>query len=283
MLDLSVKAVAGIVLLSLASYQDLKTREVPDLLSYSLIILGLAWALIRTVLLRDLSPLARSVSGLAIATALAYFMFYAKQWGGGDSKLLIGMGALLGFNPSKPLLLFFVFNLFLAGAAYGLLWSAWMAFKNKESFAKRYSELARSGKAKAWRYFNLALSVPLLASALYFKEALLVGVAVLVTASLYAWLFVKSVEDSCMYKRVKVEDLVEGDWVAEEVVFKGRVVCSPKGLGLTKQQLEELRELKKKKVLREVLVKEGVPFVPSFLAGFILTLAFQGWMSAFLG
>ena len=51
--------------------------------------------------------------GLIVFVVVGYIMFYAGQWGGGDSKLLMGLGALIGLkltlNP-LPVLLIFLIN-----------------------------------------------------------------------------------------------------------------------------------------------------------------------------
>ena len=45
-----------------------------------------------------------------------------------------------------------------------------------------------------------------------------------------------------------------------------------KNPGISKEQIAELMALKKQKKLTTVLLKEGIPFVPSFLLGFIAAL-----------
>ena len=71
-----------------------------------------------------------------------------------------------------------------------------------------------------------------------------------------------------MYKYISVDKLTEGDWVAEDIIVKGKLICSKKDLELTKEQISKLRKLK----IKNVFVKEGIPFVPSFLIGLLITL-----------
>jgi prepilin signal peptidase PulO-like enzyme (type II secretory pathway) len=46
-------------------------------------------------------------------------------------------------------------------------------------------------------------------------------------------------------------------------------------LGVSKEQIKELVELKSKKKIDTVLVKEGIPFVPSFLVAFVIVLVLE--------
>jgi hypothetical protein len=79
---------------------------------------------------------------------------------------------------------------------------------------------------------------------------------------------VKAVELSCMYKRVKPAVLTEGDWIANDVKVKGKRICGPKDLGIEKKQIKQLIKAK----VKSVVIKVGIPFVPSFLLAFLLTL-----------
>ena len=102
-----------------------------------------------------------------------------------------------------------------------------------------------------------------------FSVKLLVLFTLLSLAStLYLWMFVRAVENACMYKRIPASKLTEGDWVAEKVMHQGKVIYAPSKLGISKEDIALLQ--KKKSIVR---IKEGIPFVPSF---------FLGWMAAVL-
>ncbi len=66
--------------------------------------------------------------------------------------------------------------------------------------------------------------------------------------------------------------MTEGDWIAKEIKYKGKVITGPKDLGIEKKQINKLKRLFKLNKIRKVLIKEGIPFVPSFLAGWIITV-----------
>ena len=54
----------------------------------------------------------------------------------------------------------------------------------------------------------------------------------------------------------------------DDVKHGKKVICSPKDLGISKAQIAELKKLK----IKSVVVKEGIPFVPSFLLSFLVTM-----------
>ena len=90
---------------------------------------------------------------------------------------------------------------------------------------------------------------------------------------------IRVVEKICMIKKVSVDSLVEGDWVASAVKVKGKVVCSVRDLGMSKKQINIL----KKNKVRRVLIKSGIPFVPSFLIALVLTFVFGNLFRIIIG
>ena len=80
-----------------------------------------------------------------------------------------------------------------------------------------------------------------------------------------------------MKNKIPVNKLVEGDWVLEEVKVGKKVLVAAK-YGITKEQIAELKKAK----VKRVLVKEGIPFVPSFLLAYILALIFYTWQGVSL-
>src|SRR3989338_663663 len=112
----------------IASYTDFKSREVPDWVNFAAIASGLGLRLLYSVFSWDYHFFVAGVIGFAAAYLLACIMFYSGQWGGGDSKLLMGVGALLGVELSFDTKGFaFLIALIIVGAGYGLLWSVWLA------------------------------------------------------------------------------------------------------------------------------------------------------------
>ena len=92
----------GVVLiwLTAATISDIKTKEVPDWLNFSLIAIGLAIFATKSILEQSYWPILHSLLYVGIFLIIGNIMYYTKQWGGGDAKLLIGIGAILPVYPS---------------------------------------------------------------------------------------------------------------------------------------------------------------------------------------
>ena len=256
-------AVITIIILLVASYTDIKTREVPDWVSYSLIFSALG---IRTIFSVNSgwNILLGGVLGFAVCFAIAYLFYYTSQWGGGDAKLLMGMGAMIGIaypfsTDSFNLLLFFLALLFI-GAAYGLLWMLMLAVRKGKLFwldfkhtVKAYNKLQLGLLISTLLLFVLVLFYSFIWPILFFP----LGV-------FYLFLFINTVEKTCFLKKVHVNDLTEGDWLAEDVNNHSKLILKKKTL--EKEDIQKLKE----SALKEVLIKEGIPFIPSFLLAYLL-------------
>jgi len=268
---------------------DIKTREVPDWVNYSLIFSGIGLRLLYSVITFDWMFLVEGVAGLAAFVILGYIMFYAGQWGGGDSKMMMGLGALIGLRFSLspvPLLLVFLFNILLVGSVYGLIYSMVLAVRTRKSFVKNFRKVITEKKMVKIRRVKIFIVLGLLLllliamnkGALDRATGIILALFVLLLyISFYLVVFVKAVELSSMYKMVDPEDITEGDWIAEDVVIKGKRITGPKDLGIEKKQIKKLIALKKEGEIDKVKVKYGIPFVPSFLIAFILSLSFGAW------
>ncbi len=269
------------IALFIGSITDLKTREVPDWINYGLVISGLGLNLLFSVIYSNSSFIINSVIGLIIFFGIAYIMFYAGQWGGGDSKMIMGLGAMIGidisFKTNKFLFGFFI-NALLIGAIYGLFWSFFLVFKNKQKFSKEFKKILLKKNIIRWKQIILFLLILLLILFFvinqYYMKILLLSFAFLILTTFYLWIFVKAIEKSAMYKLVEPAKLTEGDWIVKDVFVDGKYITGPKDLGISKNQIKKLIELYKQKKVKKILIKEGIPFVPSFLVAFVITLIF---------
>ena len=268
------------------SITDLKTREVPDFVNYGFIISGIALNLLFSVIYSDFSFIIHSIVGLGIFFGIAWVMFYAGQWGGGDSKMLMGLGAMIGidvfFKKPQFLLDFFINALFI-GAIYGLLWSIFLAFKNKKKFWKEFKKISSENNViklkKIVLIFILAILILLFITYeknFFIKKVffMLLSLAFLILTTFYLWLFVKAIEKSSMYKLAEPSRLTEGDWIVNDVYVGRQYICGPKDLGINKKQIKKLINFYKIGKVKKILIKEGIPFVPSFLIAFVVALVF---------
>ncbi|MBS3164021.1 prepilin peptidase [Candidatus Woesearchaeota archaeon] len=272
---------AGVALVGLAvgTYTDIRTREVPDWANFGMILAGLGIRAAYAADALDFSILLSGLLGLGVCFLAASAMYYAGQWGGGDSKLLMGIGSLMGIDlplrfvlGSLPNLLVFWLLLLFTGALYGMAVSVVLSLKNRDRLLAQLAPMVRQSRLKlaAVVGFSLALAAFGILADPYMR-LLSFAVAGIGVLTMLLWLYVRAVEVSCMIKDTPVGRLVEGDWIAEDVVVDGKRLCGPKDLGIERKQIALLQELAEQGKLVTVRVKEGIPFVPPFLFAFILT------------
>ena len=271
--ELIALLLAGIVL-AFASIHDLKKREVPDMLNYGFFFAAIALRLMHFAITLDWKVLIEGFAGFTVGLAIGALMFYAGQWGGGDSKMIIGIGTLFGIPLTlngiilfESILISFVLNMFIVGSLFGLVWSMVIAVKNKSQFMKVWKEQLIA--TQKLRYTGFLLALFILVTGIFFREAfiLFVLLAALVASLGYFFVFAKTVERSSMVFMLPPEKVTEGDWIDKEVYHKNKYICGPKDLGISKKQIAMLKRYK----ITKVPVKIGIPFIPSFFLGLVLT------------
>lgn len=100
-MDLYIQIIPAIVVfisLIIASFTDIKERIVPDPLSYSLIALGIIYAIFLSFFLSNFSFLINAAISCIAAFVFGYILWKIGLWGGGDVKLITGIAAFIPFN-----------------------------------------------------------------------------------------------------------------------------------------------------------------------------------------
>ncbi len=275
-----------------SSITDLKTREVPDWINYSLIAAGIGLNMLASLILQDYHFILFSIIGFAVFFALSHIMYYTGQWGGGDAKMLIAIGAILGlgFTTTAPfispheMIISFLMNLLIAGFFYGMASAGFIALLNRKKFARQLKKDMK--RYKILRISAMTIAGLTLISSFFIDDIRikfsLVILGSIVALSFYLWLFGKIVENACMYKLVKPEQLTEGDWIARDIIVGKKRISGPSDLGIEKKQIAQLLALQKKGKIKRVLIKEGIPFVPSFLIAFLMTLTWGNVLLIFI-
>jgi len=261
--------------LAIATVVDIKIREVPDTVSYGTIFLAIVIATFNALAQSSFAPIFTMFLGATLCFAIGGVMFYAGQWGGGDFKLIIGLGALFGATPF--LYAFLILTVF-AGAFYGIFYGTFLAIRRRKEFHKSFIEITRKKQVKLTRFiFQIVVVCALLAAFFLIEDIFLRIFIVTISAGsylvFYAWIFSRALE-SCMIVKTAVTKLVEGDWIVGQVFAEKKVLKKSKGskedwapaaYGVTKAQIEELSKAN----VDHVMVKEGIPFVPSFTLAYI--------------
>jgi len=261
-----------------ASVSDIKTHEVPDWLSYSLIAIGLTSALLNSLIFYEIKFLIHSLFAFGSFFLFSLLLYYTRQWGGGDVKLLAALIALFPIYPEEllyylnpnldlPFILILILNIIIFGALYSIVYGIYLIKKNKVNLIK---------EIKNYKLNKIYILIPLIILTISFliQDLILklfflsLGIIILITPFLL--IYVKIIEKRCMLKKININKLTEGDWITENIYYKGKLVYNKNSTGIIKEQISLLKKIR----IKTVIIKEGIPFVPVFLISFIITITF---------
>ena len=267
-----------IIALIIATITDIKTHEIPDYLTYSLIFTGLIIKLIYSLLSYNLNYILYGTIGLISMYLIGSLFYYTKQLGGGDIKLLTGLGITITtptfIQTQIPFLLILFLNIIIIGAIYGFIFGIILAIKHRKKFILQLKKLFKIKLFKKLELIIFLLSLIFIILIFQTQENKLkiLFLIIFILSNLYipSWLISKAIETTAMYKLILTKNLKEGDWLIKPITKNKKILLKPKTTGLTKQDIKLL--LKNK--IKKVLIKEGIPFVPAIALATILTLIY---------
>jgi Flp pilus assembly protein protease CpaA len=257
----------GLIWIVFAVIQDLKKREIANWLNFSLVIFALAFRFFYSLFNdQGFSLFYQGIIGFGILLLIGNLLYYGKVFAGGDAKLMIALGAVIPFSNNfySNLNSIFIFLLFflVAGAFYGIILSIILVIKNKRRFSKEFSKQFKRKKNIFYIFTLLGLVFIVLA----FFQSLFLYLGILVFISPYVYFSAKSVDESCMIKRLDTKKLREGDWLYKDIKI-GNKIIEAKWSGLSKEEIILLRKRKKR-----VLIRQGIPFSPVFLISYLFLI-----------
>lgn len=254
--------------LAAGSLTDLKTREVPDWINYGLVFSGLGLALLASVVYKDFSYLFKSLLGLGFFFFLGALLFYTGQWGGGDTKMLMGIGAIIGMSVPWPLpdnlqefpfMIVFLGAALVCGAIYGILWTIFLAIKKRKELLKQAKKKLSTSLARKIKYACLGVMILLFVAFLVLEDLYtrlsLLFLAIVIPLMFYLSVFIKITEKVCMIKNISPDKLTEGDWIEEEIMENKKLIFK-KGKILKEEDIKKIKEISKKyhiKAQRKIL------------------------------
>jgi len=246
----------------LAAIEDLKTTEIPDEIPFMMSTLGVFYWYIYSLNIGGFQPLLLSLATGLVLLAFGWLLYLGGQWGGGDAKVLAGIGFLMPFYSwftmgMVSLYVTFVINLFLVGSAYMIFYTLVIGFIDKKVFPAFVKSVRGDIKIVFGIPIISLMVVVLILNTVGFIEPLMLMSTFLISLFITLfWKYAKTIEDVAFKRRIPVSKLREGD-----VLFE-----SKKWIGLTK---EEVRKIKKTR--KSVVIKEGVRFAPAFPLALIIT------------
>ncbi|MFH1325415.1 MAG: prepilin peptidase [archaeon] len=264
MIEIIFLVALAAVWIAFASAQDLKTREVSNWISFSLIIFALGFRFFYSLFESNPRFFYQGLIGLGIFFVLGNALYYGRMFAGGDAKLMISLGAVLGFSDSffsnlENFALFFLIFLF-SGAAYGFAWSVALSARDFKEFRNEFKKQFVKNKIITYSF----LISGLLLLVLGFFDSVFFYFGILFFVFPYFYIYAKTVDEACLVKKISAKKITEGDWLYEDVKA-GKETIKANWNGLSR---EEIRKIQKK--LKEVKIRQGIPFVPVFLISFLV-------------
>jgi Flp pilus assembly protein protease CpaA len=267
-----ILAFAAIFGVALASYYDLKTSEVPDIIAVLMITFGVSFHFSRSLISGEWIYFISSITFGVLMLAFGFLRYLWREWGGADALMLGAISFMLPYwpklNSNLPFPLVFVINLFLIGVIYILAYVIIMSFSHR----RVYSELFRKvrGSVKEISYITFGYLAIIFIFFIISKNFLLLEMSLtfylLILALYILYHYLRIFDTKILRKKIKSHRLKPGDVLAHEVRI-GKLRIGARIDGLTEKEIELL-----KKKFKEVEIIEGVRYVPSFLITLVFTL-----------
>lgn len=239
---------------ALAGLYDLKTTEVPEDIPYLMTALGVFYWFAYALTSGDFYPLLVSLSAGTLLLAVGLILYKRGQWGEADAWVLAAIAYTVPLYGNGIFMLDFLMNLFLAGAAYTIVYAVILGLLNRSVFPHFLRDMKGSARMLLVPSAFMAISFGMRAYGI--DGGPLFTASVLFLLFLVFWRYSKTIEARVFRKRIAARNLRAGD-VVEGMVWRG----------LTKHEVEGIR-----KKSRYVVVREGVRFVPVFPISLVLTL-----------
>jgi len=292
----------------IASYTDLKKREVPELLSISLIAAGLLLHALESIMSSTLAPLLSSAYMTVLVFLFSFFLYKIGAWAGGDVKLFTGLGAILPSYGALDYLPFVVFAAsFLAALPFAIIYISYFLITVKKLRKIIKPALLRDFKNAIFsaayiiasyeiisllglhwvltvpliyllykiRVFSVPFVVVALTLSLLSDHSTFLSYFSYILATSFLLLFglhsLRIAIENVLRREVRAKDLREGMIPAEDVyIGKVKVADSKLARGLTEEELKKVRRAKTK-----LKIKMSIPFVPVITFGLFIVLLLE--------
>ncbi len=270
--------VLGLIWIIGAVLQDLRRREVDNVWNFSLIAFALGYRAIVSIYVGDYWFVLNGIIGLGIFLILGNIFYYSRMFAGGDAKLLIALGTVLPLSYSWLLNIkifgAFILLFLVSGSIYVLIWSLFLVLFNLKKFSREFFK--QSKNYKLMFLVSLFFAVLWIIFMIFLGRVNFILISLIIVLFPILFVFAKAVEESCMIKALSPNQITEGDWLYKDIIVNGKRIGA-KWDGISKKELKLIKDYCR----RKILIKQGVPFTPGFLLGFIvliyLLFKFPGW------
>ncbi len=222
----SIIFIADVLLISIsflwimyASITDLKKREIPNWVSFTLLPIALVIRALVAIIEKQPTYFLYALVAFAIFFILTNLFYYTKVFAGGDTKLLLALSVVFATTPSfakniqlfsfsvlgisEPFLLTFLVNIFVLGSVHGLIFSIYTAIKNKK-FVPEFEKTLKKMKSTNFVCWLIALACLIFALFVY-NWFFINFIIFLILPFLYS--FIKAAEFSAMIKKIPANKL----------------------------------------------------------------------------
>ena len=229
----------ALIYLIAATLTDIKKREVPNWLNFSLIIFALSARLLYSITQWNPSYILSGITYFIIFLAIANILYYTKVFAGGDAKLLMALGAVFApppnfilptiqlANPQLTTLTFLnnfpatlIINLLIIGSIYSLIFTIALAIQKHKQFTKEFRK-----KAKQTNLYPYIITTAIIILASILTKTNLIPLALIVIIFPFLYIFAKTVEEVCMTYKINTKNITEGEWLSKPITIKNKTAA----------------------------------------------------------
>lgn len=250
------------IYLFITSILDIKYRFVYDYLTFFFAAVFIIIRILFAWQENDFSQLYMIIPYFVGTLIVSLVLYKFGHWGGGDLKLILALSIAIPFFPGdKDLNFFFNFlsNTLVGGLVYGIVYSVIKMVAEIKRLENVYSI-----KDSVMTFVTVAACV-----VLFFILNPLGKLLSVIAVLLPVVYLIKKAEDTIFIIDKKVSKLEPGDWILKDIKLGRGKIVTKKPTGLSKEDINLLQKTKKFKILK---IRDGLPFVPSFFFGFLLTV-----------
>ncbi len=241
---------------AVASYYDLKTREIHPALPYSLMAIGAIYSYLYGSILT-------TAEVVAATFVFSYILYRLKVWAGGDVKLFTALAFILpvASYPFYPFVvlaasLFLTFPIMILYVAYNIMIRK-----------KAVHELGTSIKTGLRKTMLSIIALSIVYLVVHQQFNTLDFFYILLTSIIVAFGIesFRVARKHFLVETVKKKDVKEGMILARDVMVNGKRI-STLAAGLTKQQVSQIKRSK----IKQIAVRKSIPFVPVLTFGLLI-------------